>query len=187
MVLGLMGLLTVALFRTGASGWKKLEAQSTMLADYEVLQAKLSREAQRSTFVSASTETDADGTTLAFLSAVDDSGEFVLDNGTFNPLWQKYLVFYYESSTRNVYLSEVPLAPGSPESTSPEPLEFYDAGSGKLKDYRTGGRLLMTDVDVCNFTLDNTMLITEIEGSRLRYGDSEPEELKMITSVAFRN
>jgi Prokaryotic N-terminal methylation motif len=185
-VLGLLGLLTVALFRTGASGWKKLEAQSTMLADYEVLNTKISREAQRSVYGSASTDVGANGPTLAFLSALDDDGVFVLSD-TYEPVWQKYLVFYHDQAKRSVYFAEVPLIKDSPEIKVPGPLQNYDGGSPDLDKYRTDGRLLMTDVDRCTFTLAGTMLTVEIEGSRKRYGDSKPETLEMINSTAFRN
>jgi hypothetical protein len=186
-VLGLLGILTAALFRTGANGWKKMEAQSTMLADYEVLNSKISREVQRSIFSSASVATHPDGPTLAFLSAVDDTGEFVLHEDTFEPVWQKYLVFYFDQPARKLYLREVPLEDEAPEKDIPEPFEEYDEGSGDLNDYRTDGRLLMTDLDSCEFTLDNFMLTTEVKGSRVRYGDSQPETLHMINSVGFRN
>lgn len=186
-VLGLLGLLTVALFRTGASSWKKLEAQSSMLAEYEVLNEKLSREIQRSVYASASTAVSPDGSTLAFLSAIDEHGVFVLNPTTHEPEWQKYLIFYFHQPTRKCYMAELPLAAGSPEKDTPETLENYDAGSGNLNDYRKDGRLLMTDLDVCNFTLADSMLNLEIGGSRSRYGSSQPEVLKMTNSTAFRN
>lgn len=186
-VLGLLGLLTVALFRTGASGWKKMEAQSSMLADYEVLTAKLSREVQRSVFASASMAAGPNGSTVAFLSAMDPNGVFAVDTTTYQPKWQKYLVFYFDEPNRNLYLTEVPLAAGSPEADIPEPIENYDAGTNNIEDYRTDGRLLMQDLDTCTFTLDNEMLIVEVTGSRKRYGDSDPEKLHMISRAAFRN
>lgn len=187
LVLALLGLLTIALFRTGASGWRKLEAQSTLLADYEVLEAKLSREAQRSCFVSASTTVGPNGSTLAFLSAMNDDGVFAIDPLSYQPVWQKYLVFYYDQNARRIYLAEVPLVPGSPEISAPQRLEDYDAGTGSLEDYRHDGRLLMTDVDTCNFSLLDSILSFEIAGSRKRYGDTEPEILRMAGSAGFRN
>lgn len=192
-ILGLLGLLTVVLFRTGASGWKKLEAQSGLLADYEVFNEKLSREVQRSNFSSASKADTPDdtGTTLAFLSAMDDNGEFALDTDspapTFEPVWQRYLVFYWDKPSGRLYLNEVKLVAGSPEMNAPEPLELYDAGTGDINDYRTGGRLLMTSVDKCQFKLEDMMLTVEIGAKKSRYGDEQPEALDMINSVSFRN
>jgi type II secretory pathway pseudopilin PulG len=195
LILGLLGLLTVVLFRTGASGWKKLEAQSGLLADYEVFNEKLSREVQRSNFGSAyaADTPDDTGTTLAFLSAMDDNGNFALDTGpgppapTYEPEWQKYLVFYWDKPARRIYLNEVKLAAGSPEVNTPVPIEMYSAGTGNINDYRTGGRLLMTDVDNCRFELDNFMLTVEVGASKRRYGDEQPETLNMVNSVGFRN
>ena len=187
-VLSVAGLLTMALFRMGVGGWKKMEAQSGLLADYEVLSGKLSREVQKSTYVSASTDIGPDGPTLAFLSATDDTtGVFHLDPVSYQPRWQSYQVFYYDSAARRIYLHKVPLAPGSPEIDSPEPIEDYDAGTGNIHDYRTAGRLLMADVDLCTFTLADNMLVLQVEGSRRRYGTERPETLKMRTSIAFRN
>lgn len=188
-VLSLLGLLTLALFQTGASGWKKMEAQSGLLADYEVLAGKLVREVQRSVAASASTGTFSDGDAVSFLSALDDTGTFVLDTGgSYKPVWQRYLIFNYDKNKRQVLLSEVKLVPGSPEALAPEPIENYDAGLHSLAAYRTGeGRLLMSDVDSCSFTITDAILTTEIRGSRKRYGREDPEKLHMKASVAFRN
>jgi Tfp pilus assembly protein PilE len=186
-ILGLLGLLTVALFRTGASGWKKMEAQSGLLADYEVFSEKISREVQRSNFGSASTATSPDGTTLAFLSAIDDTGTFVMDTAAYKPLWQKYLIFYWDQPNSRLYLTQEVLAPGSPEINFADRLENYDAGTGNLNDYRTGGRLLMTGVENCTFELNEYMLTVEIAASKSRYGDSQPETLNMVNSITFRN
>lgn len=183
-ILGLLGVLTVVLFRTGASGWKKIGAQSDLLSDYQVFSEKVARESHRSAFASASVANHADGTTLAFLSAMDDTGTFVIDESTFTPIWQKYLVFYWDKPSRQIFLAEVELAT---PSTAVQRLEDYDEGTGDLNDYRKGGRLLMTNVDHCSFELLNTMLTVEIAASKLRYGDEEPETLSMLTSVAFRN
>lgn len=188
-VLSLLSLLTLALFKTGASGWRKLEAQSGLLADYEVLAGKLTKEIQRSVGVSASTGSFPDGDTVAFLSAVDDTGTFTLDtSGSYEPVWQKYLIFNYDKTKRQVTLAEVKLLPGSPEALAPEPIETYDAGLLSLAAYRaTEGRLLMKDVDSCTFSLANSILTMEITGSRKRYGREDPETLHMKASAAFRN
>ena len=187
-VLGLLGLLTVALFRSGASGWKKLEAQSTMLADYEVLTAKISKEVQRSVVASVDIDSPGvNGPTLSFLSAMDNNGVFALDTTTFKPRWQKYLIFYFDQANRKLYLNEVELIPGSPEADAPEPLPSYDAFTGNIEDYRNGGRLLMTDLDTCTFTLNNSLIEVEVSGTRKRYGDEKPEKLHMICRAAFRN
>lgn len=195
-VLSLLGLLTVALFRTGASGWKKLEAQSGLLADYEVLSSKLTREVQRSVAGSVSIGAYPDGTTLSFLSAVDDTGTFVIDTSDdpgfshdYKPVWQKYLIFNYDSNKREVTLNEVLLNAGSPQAKAPAPIETYDAGTGPkpLSSYRSGGRLLMKDVDACTFSLNNNILTLEVQGSRKRYGRIDPEKLQMKASANFRN
>lgn len=186
-VLGLLSLVTVALFRTGASGWKKMEAQSTMLADYEVLDGKVTREVQRSTYISASTVVGPDGPTLAFLSAVDDTGVFVLDPVTGEPIWQKFIIFYFDQANRRLYLTDLPLDPASTLRTAPQALEAYPEGTGDLNDYRTGGRLIMTDLDSCTFTLNDSMLAVEVRGSRERFGSNNPETLHMISSMAFHN
>lgn len=187
MVLGMLGLLTVVLFRTGASGWKKMEAQSGLLADYQVLESKLGREVRRSVFGSASAMSDTNGTTVIFLSAMDDSGNFAVDEDTYEPRWQKYLVFYWDRAARRVYLNEVKLAAGSDEIEHPGQIEDYADWTGNLEDYRKKGRLLMTDVDECTFTLADTMLTLELSATKKRYGDEAPEKLDMLNSIAFRN
>lgn len=186
-ILGLLGLLTVVLFRTGASGWKKMEAQSGLLADYEVFNEKITREVQRSTFASAFTDSDpTEGTTFAFLSAMDDTGTFVT-NDAFEPQWQKYLIFYWDRPNRRLYMTEEKLVAGSPEIDNPKPLNEYGEFTGILADYRTGGRLLMTDVDSCLFDTDNFMVTIEVGATKVRYGDKVPETLNMVNSIAFRN
>lgn len=186
-VLALSGLLTVVVFRVGAGGWKKLEAQSTMLADYEVLTSKLAREVQRSVYSSASKAFDPNGESLAFLSAVDDTGTFLLDNTTFAPKWQKYMIFYHDLAARRIYHTHLDLDPSSTIVDNPDVITNYPEGTGNLNNYRTGGRLLMTDMDVCTFDLADSMLTVKVEGSRKRYGDEKPETLKMEFSLAFRN
>lgn len=139
---------------------------------------------------SVSIGTYPDGTALSFLSAVDDTGTFVIDTaGDYKPVWQKYLIFNYDSNKREVTLNDVVLIGGSPQAKAPAPIETYDAGTGPkpLSSYRTGGRLLMKDVDACTFSLNNNILTVEVKGSRKRYGRIDPEKLQMKASANFRN
>ena len=158
-----------------------------MLADYEVLTAKITKEVQRSVVASVFTDVGVNGPTLSFLSAIDNNGVFALNTTTLKPHWQKYLIFYFDQANRKLYLNEEKLIVGSPEADTPEPLPSYDAFTGNLEDYRKGGRLLMTDLDTCTFTLNNRMIEVEVSGTRQRYGDEKPEKLHMICRAAFRN
>ncbi len=179
--------LTLALFfiyRMGASAWKKGEAQTEMLQDLQGSIARLTREAERSTFVSVVTEPGA----ISFLSPLDANGVIVYDPAGQKPVWQKYVVMYYDAPNEQVRWLEVPLAPGSPEMGQAEPIQLYDAGGSQpLSTYRVGGKVIASHITRCEFTAADGFVEVLLESTRKRYGSPAPEKFVLQSAAAFRN
>lgn len=56
-----------------------------------------------------------------------------------------------------------------------------------LAGYRAGGRVLVSQVDRCDFLLTDSLLQTRLETSRKRYGSPTPEKLELEGVTFFRN
>lgn len=187
----LMG-LTLTLFfiyQMGASAWKKGEAQTQILQDFQASTARLVREVERSTYSSLSVA-PAGGpyTACSFLSPIDDNGLFCFDPIGQKPIWQKYVVMWYDAPAQTLFWREIPLAPGSPEAGSPEPIDTYDAGgNAPLTSYCANGQTVAVHVSQCEFLASPRLLTLRLEGTRKRYGSPEPEKFSLETAACFRN
>jgi len=180
--LGLLSLMMVMMFfiyRQGASAWKKTEAQTQLLQNLQVFTNRLSRETERSIYASAAADPGpSTGTAVSMLSCWSDmNSRYDYSGLTRGPIWQKYLVFYYNNATQEVLLREIPLTP--PGSTA-VPLAGMAA-------FRTGGRALARNVTQCNFTLQDRLLEVQLELKLKRYGSPSLEVLQFPCRVFFRN
>ncbi len=179
MLLAILFLMMFFIYRTGASAWKKAEAQTQLLQEAQVVTGRLSREIERSVYASAGLDPGpGTGTAVAFLSCWNDAtGEYDYDPGSRSPLWHKYLICYYNAATQEVFWTETPLVP---PSSTPAPL-------AALATFRNGGKLLARNVTRCDFTLSEDMLELQLELSRKRYGSETLEVVQLPLRVFFRN
>ncbi|MCA9792598.1 MAG: type II secretion system protein [Candidatus Eremiobacteraeota bacterium] len=182
----LLGLLTGALFyifRLGSNVWAKGDTESELLGSISVVEAKLSREAERSVYESVSVEAAGQG--VAFLSPMDANGVFRYDPITSMPRWQKYIVIYHDPAQKALLWREVPVV-GSPTENTAGPIELFSGST--LASFFSGGKVLARELTGCRFWVGpDRQLLVWLEAEKERYGSSTPEHVEWRTAVSFRN
>ena len=187
-VMGLLLVAIFAIFRMGVVSWQKLNANTELFQSIQVSSAKLSRDAERSVFVSASM--DNSGRAVAFLSPLDQDEQFVVrDDGSLE--WQKYLVFYRDPSTNEVLVKEVPLHPTAAERMNPGPIENYNDGTGTKawSTYMSAGQPLARDVTEFTIVLhpDPERLVELTMVAEKMRADGVLERVSLSSVIHFRN
>lgn len=171
--LSLFAVLTVVtftLFTMGARAWMKAQAKAEIQLESKTLNARLIRSIESSTLESVSLSSD--NTAMALLSARDTSGSFLYEPTTLAPRWQKFLVYYYLPTEKEIRLREVPVA-GTPLETIPN---IIDTLGGNVDTYRSDGRVVGRGFDSCTFSLSpDGLVIVETTLSREHYGSPAPQ------------
>ena len=186
---GLLLLLTAAMFviyQRGASAFAKGEARSEMLAHLQNATVRLEQDLSRSVYGSLSITADA--TAFACLSPVDGEDPQQFESLSGRPVWRRYVVYWWDPGTNEVYRREVPLDAGSPEETTPGPIDNYGSGD-PLAFYFNDGRVVARDVSAFAVRAPgpDQPVEAELEGQRRRYGSSGPETTRLRTTVLLRN
>lgn len=189
LVLG-MAILTIilvmlfAVYQLGANAWKKAEVRTELAQQAQQVAGHLTREVERSIYDGASLDsvpnatTGVNDTTLSLLSCWNDAtSRFEYDAVARGPLWQKYTIIYFDSVQGKVFATQTPLAP---PAATPVPL-------ANPATFRSGGRLLASDVVRCDFALAQDRLEMTLELARRRYGSQTPETVALPVRAIFRN
>lgn len=182
-VLGLLTTMLFALFRTGIVGLKKVENQSELLRELQLLSLKISRELQESSFRSLSVSPD--GHTVAFLSADDANDNFQMDEFG-RPLWQKFILYHFDATESVVRRTEVPYL--SPEPGSPQTLEVYTGD--ELIDHVNSGTpvLVAKHVEECQWRAEPPSLLEfGFRVEKRRYQGTDNELKRLTSQVQLRN
>jgi hypothetical protein len=185
-ILGLLMTLLFQCFRSGAGAWKKVEAQAELIGDLQVTASLLDREFERTS--PASVTLDATGTGMAFLSPLDDTGQYTCDvNGRLE--WKAYCVCWYDAAGKTLMWRKFPLVAGAPERLTAGPIQDYDDGSGKkaLAAYYVNGRVVARHVDACTFARAGLGLQFNWLVQRKRYGSERLESVRMVSQITPRN
>jgi len=194
-VISVFGILVTAIFsifNMGLSAFHKTTTKNELLQEAQITNVKLSADLERSTLSSLSCDaSDPEQGIAAFLTALDDDEKFITDNRG-RPVWQKYLVYYLDDSTNEMYRREVPVLPTAPQRTVPTPIEFYNGGGGPatLLSYRNGGRAISRFIQ--KFEPDElpapvSQLTWRLTLERERYGSERPESLTTNVAIRLRN
>lgn len=190
----LMLSVLVMVFQTGANAWAKADAETELLQTLQVLMARLERDAERSSMNSVTVIPD---TAVSFLSPKETDDALALDptlppialnTATRRPRWRAYIIYYYDSSLKAVLRREVPLLAGSPEETTPGPIESYDTNQ-PLSTYLTDGAYAGWQITRFEPTVPvgTDLLEVTAEASRERYGRQDPETSQLSTTIYLRN
>ncbi len=183
-VLSLASVTLFLIYKMGASAWMKGNVKTELLQSCQVLAGRVSREVERSIYDSVSLGPGGNG--AALLSAQDANGVFQYDPFTERPLWQKYVVFYYDSTAKTVSLREVVGVAGTAQETAPAPIETFSGGA--ITDYYNGGRVLSREVQSCVFSITPAQqLALNITTEKSRYGSPVPEKVSLRSVATFRN
>lgn len=183
---GIFGLLLVALFfifRTGANAWTKGHTESAMLSTLQVVSARLSRAAERSTRYSLNVDSVAKG--VSFLSAVDANGRFQYNPVSRLPLWQEYLIYFYDSTRQTINMRAIPVV-GTPQERAAT--TFERAFGTPLSDEFVGGVAIARKIVDARFeqTADD-QLVLEFDVERTRYHLQGSKLITSRTVVKLRN
>ena len=165
------------IYSMGASAWRKAEAQAELQSEVQKILSNLTREVERSTFASVSQDL---GTAVGMLSAMTDQQVVALNSSASTPMWQRYVVYYFDAASGEVRLVIIPLAPTAPERVQAAPLL-------PLSTYRVGGRALGRGIKSCLFTLTPGLIQINLTGERYRYGNRNPDTVEVQLASTFRN
>ena len=173
--------LMMSIYRMGSLAIGRAKARSILIQETNLACHNLAREAERSLYESLSVE--AGGT--SFLSAMDVKGEFAYDQGSSTPLWQNFLVYYFDSAKRELRRRKIPVA-GTPVETSPTTLENF--AGGPLSVHFGGGQVVARFLKSCSFKVTaDQQLEFEVVAETLYPGRNEPDQFKQRMIVNLRN
>ena len=181
------------MFRMGLNAYHKSQTKNELHQQVQGVSLKLMRELEKSSVASVSINPIPDGDTIGFLSAVDATGTFVVDNRG-RPAWQKYVIYYFDLGDQKIFRTEVPLVPGASQRRVATPIEFYDPGGGaqSVVDYANGGRQVARDIIEFEINVQPapvSLVQWTIVGAKKRYGlDSRySEQLEARAAAYLRN
>lgn len=179
----LVGLCT-SIFLRGAHIWAKVESQSDVLQEMQVVVAKFHQFGGASRIHSVTADTDSG--VLAFPSASDEAGNSAIDGDSGQAIWYRYDILYYDAAERAMYFRELPIVT---PTTDPERLVNYDDGSGQrpLSFYKSRGRSLAKDIVEMDTEVDGGVVHLRLKGERRRAGSERPELLEIEGRVYPRN
>lgn len=182
-ILGLLLFALFSLFRTGVVGLKKVDNQSSLLRELQILSLKIGRAAHESSFDSLSVSPDQ--TIVAFLSAEDGNGDFIADD-LGRPVWQKFIVYYLQTSDNTIYRTEVPYTATDPSETT----TYEDYSGGTLPALVGSGdpRPLAKNITFCRWErLSPALLSFQFQAERQRYQSDDFEKKSLTSTVKLRN
>jgi len=182
-ILGLLSAMMFAVYVLGANAWMKGSTETDLLQASQLVTRFLAKEAEAATAQSLSFSSDNRGT--AFLSASDSNGAFQYDSSSLLPLWQDYLLFWFEPANGTLFKRKVPVV-GTPVETTPAPFSTFT--SVPLDAYLVDGRPLVRGLTEVRFTNPGpSQLKIELDVEQRRYGNTEAEVTRVETLVHLRN
>lgn len=139
-VFGALLAVLFAMFFMAGKALRRTDQQSDLLRNIQVITKQFTKEAERSSFTSIALVPNR---AVSFVSAIDSGGAFVTDPRG-DPVWQQYVVFYWNSGTGDVKRVNVPIPAGSTPSQISLPISSL--GGGALPVYLSGGRVLGREI-----------------------------------------
>ena len=171
------------IFNTAASAWIKGNTLTELQGQAQVLAGKFSNEVESSTASGLSIAADGSGASL--LSAMDNTGSFAYNAQNRSISWQKYRVYWYEASTKELMIKNVSVV-GSAQEVVPASIEVFSGNP--IESHFNDGRTLVRNVSSCHFTLTpDGLLRLELDMSKKRAGSQRPESFQLDATVGFRN
>lgn len=183
-VLGALMSIVFAVFRSGIVSLRKVENQSALVRELQLLSLKMSEEVRQSN--ASSLSVSPDGAVLSFLSARDtSSGEFQLDDLA-RPEWQHFIVYYYDSSSFTIQRLTVEYLSSTP--TDARTLESY-SGNALIDFVGTNNpQLVARDISRCRWEVEASLLLRfEFETEKKRYQRDGSEKKGITGKVYLRN
>ena len=196
---GLFTILLAALFflyNFGAASWMKGNTKSELLGEIQKFQARFTRAVELTSFVSLTIDTGVPDA-VCFLSPLNDDGDFQFNPYLNRPRWQKYLFFYRDTTSGEVFQAEQSVLGTEAELAAKK---IGNTVSDRLLDlslYKTGGRAVLRNSKSLTFRImplnwadrsnGNEALEMHLVVERPVKGSTVPQELESRSIVKFRN
>lgn len=192
----ILSLLMVSLFMLytmGANAWMKSDTDAELLGQAQGFVMRVAREAERSSVFSVSLNTPVpDG--ICFLSPQDSNGNFQFDPYTKRPRWQKYVLYYRDSTQGEIRTLEQSVV-GTPAELSPLELPDPTLRTG-LTPHLVGGQPILAGSEALEFAIHPAPLERNGMNERLEIvltlakdvrGQTGPRDLEVRHFTRFRN
>ncbi|MBX3172570.1 MAG: prepilin-type N-terminal cleavage/methylation domain-containing protein [Candidatus Eremiobacteraeota bacterium] len=181
-IFGLLLAATFYIFRCGSLAWSRSDVSLDLLQELRTVTVRWNNE-----FAETSPDTVlVSGATVSFASARNQQASFTSSAPMLRPLWQKFVLYYWDSSSQTLRRRELPLT--SPNSTL-KTLVDCDFGSGPqpLATYTSGGETLLKDVTNTNFVLNGRVCTVNIDTRRPTYGSLQGQTISLQASSRCGN
>ena len=182
-ILGLLVTALFGLFRTGIVSMRKVDNQTELIRELQILSLKITDEASASSFKSLCLSGNHEA--VSFLSAVDKNGVFRTDEFG-RPEWQEFILYYYQQEDSTIRRTTVPFVTGSPIEA--RTLEQY---SGKSIDFYLGQgtpTILAHRVSGCRWDANPPAVIEfEFKVEKQRYQQKDMEQKRLFSAITMRN
>lgn len=173
--------LVLSTYAGGAGAMRKVETQSELQSQAQVLCMRLGQDLEWAA-VSSLTLRD-DGHAVSFLDPA--SGVMTLTPDTMQLTWDHFVIYYLDQG--DVWRREVSLPPDAPERLSPGPLETFGP-SLPLQSYcQEGTRLARGATDFTLSTDGERLLNLSLALSQRRYGKTDPDVFRLQSGFRLRN
>ncbi|MGE0494900.1 MAG: type II secretion system protein J [Vulcanimicrobiota bacterium] len=182
LITGLLLAMLFAIFRTGASAWHKTDAQADLTGSLQRIGARFVACLEQADLQTV--QVSPDRRILAAVVATDAAGNLHRDaNGDL--LWQRYVLFWWDSVRQEVYTRELPHA-NIPQG---EFLTDVDLGSGPqpLSFYANSGRRLAGEITDFEVGYTGQIATMRAVGTHQRYGSERAETVEMQFAARPRN
>jgi prepilin-type N-terminal cleavage/methylation domain-containing protein len=182
-ILGILTTTLFAMFKTGVTALRKVENQSELIRELQLLSLKITQEASESTYTSLSVSPD--GHIVSFLSAVDSDGNFQA-NEFGRPVWQKFILYYYDTADSTIKRTVVDFTPPTP--TDSRTLETY-SGDELTEFIGTGDPVPVGHrVAFCRWKSSPPALLNfEFVVEKQRHQGRDMETKSLASTVKLRN
>lgn len=160
-VMGILASLSFAIYALGLRSWTKIDTKTEVMANLQNVQSRISREIRSSQQPSVTLA--ADSSAVAFLSAGDEGSRQVDAGG--RPLWQEFILYYYDPVQDEVYRKNIPYAP-----LDPTLLDTLDNHTGSpIESHKNGGQPIarnLTKFEASMVGPDMLQLVVEAQAGK---------------------
>ncbi len=181
-IFGLLLAATFYIFRCGSLAWSRSDVSLDLLQEQRAVSVRWNNE-----FAKTSPDTVlVSGDSVSFASARDQQAKFTSSAPMLKPLWQKFVLYYWDNPGQALRRRELLLT--SPNSTL-KTLVDYDFGSGPkpLATYTTGGETLLKDVTNASFVLSGRVCSINISTRRSTHGSPQGQTISLQASSRCGN
>ena len=201
-----IGLLTAMVFSSYHMGLRavfKSQAHNELLTQIQIAARRIGEPMEQSSGFSVSIDQTSNAEAVSFLTNVDEDGASVffpdgspgppgLPVPSGSPVWQAYLIFYFDASSNTLRTRRVDLTPTATQRFQPTPIEQYDPGTGTapLSTYCNSGQQIARMIDSFKVEIDPGLPDAYqffIRASKPKEGNRHETSSALTWTIAVRN